>query len=267
MAWLRKDAVSGGKSKGPASARSGQRLRMSASSSATTSQIRDIVNQLQTPLEDLSSLLSALCAPLAVLGVLPKTLRKYNTSPLSANVDVVKHIPTLQRAVLLHIIPTWSKELVKSSTAEATTSYFYPDSSLNSQAAGEIALQAYSTLLSNPIDDHSIPIISELSKQYSISELYDAVFGPKDDSVKQQARWEDVVKDVLAVPAKVANAAANLHMDVPEEIQPGPYFQNVCLSFDGVIARGAGAGELIQLRVSRTHSNATQYAQTRCLIS
>jgi telomere length regulation protein len=203
---------------------------MTADSALT--QIKDAITRLQSPISDLPTLLPLLCSPLGSLGLLPPPFRKYNSEPLvEGTLDLAKHIPALQRALLEHVVPTWESTLAEEKKTVLLTQYFCPDPfSFTLPAAGDIALHAYSSILSLPLTEYSIKMLARLSIEYPVDRLHAAIFSTRNtDSVqKQLITWEDCLRNVAAVPAKVANAAGGIAR-IPPELEQKKYFENVSL--------------------------------------
>ena len=199
--------------------------------------IRDVIIRLQSPIPDLSTLLSLICGPLGSLNLLPQPFRENNTDPLpEGSLNFTKHIPPLQRALLEHIIPTWEYTLVEENKALLLTQYFCPELSFVSPASVDIALLAYSSILSLPLTEYSINLLARLSTKYPIDTLHAAIFSTRnpDSMQKRSIIWEDCLRDVVAVPAKVANAVGGT-TQIPPELEQGKYFDNVSLRCEFLI--------------------------------
>jgi telomere length regulation protein len=201
-------------------------------------QVEDIISRLQTPLPDISTTLALLCSPLDCINLLPPQFRRYNVQPLPSGAVVIsRHLPALQRAILQHIGPTWESALAEKDATLLLEQYFCPDTfSFASAAAGDVTLLAYSTILSLPLTEYSIRLLVRLSQEYPIDRLHSAVFSPNHErSAKQTVGWEDCVRNIAAVPAKVANALGGKR-PVPPQLEHGVYFSNVCKRCECTIA-------------------------------
>ncbi|EMD38650.1 hypothetical protein CERSUDRAFT_153646 [Gelatoporia subvermispora B] len=196
---------------------------------AALAQIQDVIARLQSPITDISTLFQLLSAPLACIGLLPPRYRKHDVLSLhSKSFDIDRHVPPLQRALLEHIIPTWGSILDQEHAFELVEQYFCPDSmSFASPAAGRVAVHAYSTLLSIPLRQQSIRLLATLCKSYPIDVLHSVVFARHNStsSGKQTITWEDCVRNVAAIPAKVANVVAD-STAIPVELEQGAYFRH-----------------------------------------
>ncbi|CAK5279612.1 unnamed protein product, partial [Mycena citricolor] len=107
--------------------------------------------------------------------------------------------------------------------------FFCPDSfSFASSATGDVTVLAYSTILSLPLAEYSIGLLSRLSERYPVDRLHSAVFSHSraEDKVKRAARWEDCVRSIVSVPVRVANALEG--KDIPPQLEHGVYFNQLC---------------------------------------
>lgn len=212
-------------------------------------QAEEVISQLQTALPDLSTVLGLLCGPLDSIGLLPPQFRPYNTQPLGPGaVNIPRHIPSLQRAIVQHIGPTWESALSEKDAASLLEQYFCPDVfSFASPVAGEVTLLAYSTILSLPLTEYSIRLLVGLSERYPIDRLHSAVFS-REHGAKQTLGWEDCVRNIVAVPAKVANSLRG--KDVPPQLEHGFYFRSVCRRCECAISSLSPSPRGVQCSVS-----------------
>lgn len=238
-------------------------------------QIRDVIHRLQRPIPDFSTLIVLLSSPLDCLGLLPPQFRGHNTEPLpDGAVIATKHIPTIQRALLEHVAPTWDVVLEEKLAMSLLEQYFCPDSfSYASQAAGDVVLLAYSTILSQPLTGFGINMLARLAKEYPLDRLHAAVFGIKrDQESNRMVQWEDCVRNVTVVPGKVANALTG--KEVPPELEHGTYFNSLCTRCECLIAslaiqQGKGldkhcyAGTPLLTHTRYGTINSISYSQTR----
>ncbi|KAJ7219093.1 telomere length regulation protein-domain-containing protein [Mycena pura] len=191
-------------------------------------QVEEVISQLQTELSDLNALLGLLCAPLDCIGLLPPQFTRYNVDPLPPGaVNISRHIPAFQREILRHIGPTWESALIEEDAASLLAQYLCPDVfSFASPVAGDVTLLAYATILSLPLTDYSIRVLVRLSERYPIDRLHTAVFSHGKHDAKRTLLWEDCVRNIAAVPAKVANSLQG--KGVPHQLEHGVYFNGVC---------------------------------------
>ncbi|KAJ6513868.1 telomere length regulation protein-domain-containing protein [Mycena vitilis] len=204
--------------------------------SSSTLQVEEVVARLQTAVSDLSTVLSLLCSPLDCLGVLPPQFRQHNVEPLPpGTVKPSRHIPALQRAILLHIGPTWESALIENDAGPLLDQYFCPDAfSFTSAAAGDITVFAYSTILSLPLTDYSIRLLVKLSERYPIDRLHGAIFSHQALNPKRTLEWEDCVRNIASVPTRVANSLQGER--VPRQLEHGVYFTALCKRCECIIA-------------------------------
>lgn len=195
-------------------------------------QIRDIISRLQAPVQELPTLYGLLAAPLQHLKILPPRFIRYNTDSLPDNgLNISKHISALQRALLEYVLPAWATILDEEHSYAIVQQYFAPDLfSYAMPAAKEIAVYAYATILSLPLTEHSVRLLLLLTKAYSIDVLWDAVVRGRTKSGvdKHAMSWEDCVRNLSAVPGRVANAyGGHLAGSVPPDLEIGGYFNNM----------------------------------------
>ncbi len=194
-------------------------------------QIRDVVNRLRAHIPDLPTLLALVSGPLDCIGLLPPHYKRYNTAPLPVALNISRHLPSIQRALLEHIIPDWELVLSQEKLMPLVEQWFVPDAfSCTKPAAGEVALHAYASILCLPLTPYSMNLLARLTKAYPLDHLHSNVLFPGDihlSSPKSVFGWEDVVKNILSVPAKVANALEGKGQ-CPKELEQGPYFSHLC---------------------------------------
>ncbi|KAF4603911.1 telomere binding protein [Pleurotus pulmonarius] len=208
-------------------------------------QVRDIIQRLQAPVPDLPTVLALLSAPLAALGLLPPRFRGHNQNALPEGAfKLGRHIPSIQEAILLKIVPTWEQVLQENDALLLADQYFCPDSFwCATDEAGHVALLAYSTLLSTPLNAYSLRLLTRLTREYPIDRLFQAVFvlkGSKSalsthEYQKRSIQWEDCVQNIISVPAKAANAALASKIAVPELLEHGAYLNNLCIRCEQLI--------------------------------
>ncbi|KAI0747877.1 telomeric DNA binding protein [Daedaleopsis nitida] len=218
---------------------------------ATFAQIRDTIARLQSSIQDLETLLPLLAAPLACLGLLPPRFGQYNISPLSSGqVDCARHIPLLQRALLEHIIPTWESILRQEHKYDLIEQYFCPDViSFASPAAGQVALYAYSTILSLQLRDASVSLLARLCKAYPIEVLHSVLYpstGRTVASPRHSVSWEDCVRNLIAIPTKVANYTEG--KSTSHVLEYGTYFADMCMRTEILIY--TSSSRITQERIS-----------------
>ncbi|OCH95315.1 telomeric DNA binding protein [Obba rivulosa] len=206
----------------------------------TLSQIQNIIAHLQSTIPNTSTLIQLLSVPLATIGLLPPRYRRRDDETLSSKgFDIDRHIPPLQRALLEHVIPNWEPILSQEKALDLVEQYFCPDSiSFASPAARRVALHAYSTILSLPLTQYSIRLLARLCKSYPIDVLHSVVYSGYDNSSsgKHTITWEDCVRNVAAIPAKVANAVA-VSTEIPHDLEQGTYFDQLSMRCEHLMHR------------------------------
>ncbi|KAK7466957.1 telomere binding protein [Stygiomarasmius scandens] len=197
--------------------------------------IRQLVHDLQQPLPNLPALLARLSAPLDAIGLLPPRFRSHNVNPIpSTSVKISIHIPAIQKALVEQVLPTWDVILEENESIALADQYFCPDLfSSASLAAGQVALDAYSTLMTLPLNKHSLRLLCRLSKEYPIDRLHKSIFSGV-DGAKKNLQWEDCVQVVVSVPAKVANYIAG-NGEIPTPLEHKSYFNDLCIHCETLI--------------------------------
>lgn len=192
----------------------------------------DDLSQLKSSdnITDLQTLLQLLCGPLQSVGLLPPQFRKYTNSSNAKTRNIIKQYPTIQRTLLEKILPAWDHIIAEHGLSAIIDQYFCPDAfSFASDVAGQVVLMSYSTILSTPFNEFSIRFLSRLAKEYPVDRLHQAV--TKEGAIK----WEDYVRNVIVVPAKVANFLGGKG-DIPDDLENGSYFNHLCLRTEQLIA-------------------------------
>ena len=206
-------------------------------SSDSRTQIQNILEQLRAQVSDLQTLLNLLTGPLDSLGLLPPQFRRHNTHPIPpGTLNIKKHIPQLQRVLLQNIVPTWDTVLVENNATLLLDQYFCPGSFSNAlPAAGEIAILAYSTLVSSQMTEYALRSLERLSVEYPVDRLHTAAFAHMDlDKGVSYVGWEDCVRDLCMVPTKVANSLGATR-DIPLGLENEVYFNNLSVRCEQLI--------------------------------
>ena len=198
----------------------------------------DVVDRLKAQIPDLPTLLALVSGPLDSIGLLPPQYAQYNTEPLPEAVKVSRHLPSIQRAIIENVIPTWEPALSQAKLMSLVEQCFIPDSfSYAKPVAGEIAAHAYASVLSLPLTSYSMTLLARLTKSYPLDRLHSCVF-PHGDAHSSSTRsifeWEDVVKNLLSVPVRVANALEGKG-ECPKELEQGPYFSRLSLRSEALL--------------------------------
>ncbi|KIJ17360.1 hypothetical protein PAXINDRAFT_73569 [Paxillus involutus ATCC 200175] len=196
--------------------------------------LQDVLGQLQSNITSFQTLLPLLSLPLAKVGLLPPHFRKFNSlSNEDVTVNIPKAFPQIQRILLESILPTWETTLEEEGCYALTLQYFCPDSSSNaSSSAGKVALCAYSTILSSPLRQRSVDILLGLAKEYPIDRLFWAVCSIRDPAHRSVC-WDDCLRDVFAVPHKIANALQG--HGVPVDVGLPDYYNNLSVRTERLI--------------------------------
>jgi len=206
----------------------------------TQDDVKQILDVLQSPIPDLATLLILLARPLESIGLLQARFQKYASEKLpKGSFNIPKHLPVIQMALLQNILPSWDGALHEENALEIVDQFFCPTPSA-SHNAGRTALEAYNTILSTPFNTFSVQYLSQLTRSYSIQTLFGCVFDSGSSNVAA-IRWEDCVRTVISVPAKVANFCGHEH-PVPDNLQYDSYIIDLCSHTENIIWRLSSLG-------------------------
>lgn len=201
---------------------------MSSTCPQVPATLHDVASQLQTRIAKYQTLLPLLCLPLTRVNLLPPQFRRFNSLPSEdVRIDIAKVFPPIQRALLESILPTWETVLEEEGCSALTQQYFCPDAFSNASApAGEVALCAYSTILSLPLHQRCVDLLLRLAKEYPIDRLFHAVCTIHDPA-RRSVSWDDCLRNTFAVPAKIANAFRG--QDIPADLDLPDYYNNLSI--------------------------------------
>lgn len=201
--------------------------------------IRETIQRLQAPISDDSELLALLAAPLDALGILPPLYRNLNTQPFDTRkgFDIFKFVQQLQTAILRTVAPAWHQHLQERNRLEILYQYFSPDLfSSSSQTAIDIALCAYDSLISNPIQNISVELLCRLSRNYPIDKLFMGLLSGSSScaSHRKPTVWEDYVKNIFSTPTRVSNFVKD--GEVPVVLRRREYFSNLSIGMERLVS-------------------------------
>lgn len=190
--------------------------------------LHEVFSQLQVQITEFQTLLPLLCLPLARVNLLPPQFRRFNSLPSEdVRVDIAKVFPPIQRILLESILPTWETILEEEGCSALTRQYFCPDAFSNASApAGDVALFAYSTILSLPLHQRCVDLLLRLAKEYPIDRLFRAVCTIRDPA-RRSVSWDDCLRNTFAVPTKMANAFRG--QDIPVGLGLPDYYNNLSI--------------------------------------
>jgi len=197
--------------------------------------------QTPTPITDLTTLLTLLSAPLDALALLPPRYRhllsENNTSLPDFNRNLIKYIPQIQHALLTNILPTWDTLLQENQASLLVEQYFCPDVIYNIRpVAAEFALCGYATLVSSALlPGQALILLERLVREYPLDRLFFSVFRDhvgEVEKVKKGVQWEDCVRNLCMIPAKVANAFAG---KAPTVLENAVYFNGLSVRTEELI--------------------------------
>jgi len=189
----------------------------SESSAELLSTLRDAFGRLRQPITNSDDLLRILRACLAPFGLLPSPARASQKEPKAEIALIAQHsriLSSIQGTIVTNIVPTWDVPLTSDGNAQLLEQLFCPLTP-DSAASRELALTAYSVLLSNPIGSFTLRVLPELLQTHPFDDLNMHLFaGGKGDRMLE---WELLVKVVGSLQSKVANAVPS--QNLPEILQ------------------------------------------------
>lgn len=196
--------------------------------------LRTCIEQLQRPIEDVHTLLRALCPPLEALGVLPTKYEQYVDVRIRPTSQVtVRNVSRIQSAVLQYHLPVWEVELEKQHLSLVLDLWLCPEHSVRNKGPGTIAVEAYASFASSSCTEQILHRLARLVAAYPIEVVHGIIYDHvTSDDPKVQLHWEDAVRVLVSVPAKLANAAAALKTEVPISLQYGAYFSRLCVGLE-----------------------------------
>ncbi|KAH6918883.1 telomeric DNA binding protein [Coprinopsis sp. MPI-PUGE-AT-0042] len=200
-------------------------------------EVQDLLNKIQAPIENMETVLAYLAAPLDDIGLLPPLYKRYNLEPLrKGSVNVTRHLARFQRAILQHVLPVWDDALGRRKALILVDQYFCPDLFSNAlPISGDVALVAYSTLLSSTLSSYAIGLLERLSNEYPIDRLHYAVY-TGNHTQAQDVAWNDCIRNFVMVPAKVANTAG-MERTIPPLLENGVYFNALAARFEKLVEK------------------------------
>ena len=179
--------------------------------------LRDAFSRLRQPITDSDDLLRILRSCLAPFGLLPpsaRTSRKDVKAEIALSAQHLRLLSPIQDAILINVVPTWDVPLTADNNVHVLEQFFCPLPS-DSLASRELALTAYSVLLSNPIGAFTLRVLPKLLQTHPFDDLNIHLFASgKDDRVLE---WELLVRVVGSLQSKAANAVAS--QNLPEVLQ------------------------------------------------
>ena len=187
--------------------------------------------------DELLSLLSPVLGAFSLLDDRADLSASASSDALPSSATLLKRqLGLIQATLVTHVWLTWSPALDAALPAIVFRRLFIPPQ--HSPFARQIALEAYSTLLvllstsakgqdkargplsHAPTLQLVAQLLADLATEYPLNELAKGVFRDAKGEEELQ-RWTLLLRDLAAIPAKVANAAGlflPLRPDIPHEL-------------------------------------------------
>ncbi|WVR00155.1 hypothetical protein IAU59_007297 [Kwoniella sp. CBS 9459] len=200
--------------------------------------------------------------------------------------NVTRYLPSIQALLLSDIVPTFYDALDQHGQVSLRTLFVPPKSSESISLKRQIALATYLTVpaflnapkpstptLPRQSRSFVISILDALVAQYGIDDLYHAVIGTtrkaghtgidKGKGGAEVLQWEDTVRAVVGIPAKVGNAIGRwgaegggglARQDVPDRLLSKPYFDVLAVRLESLMYElslnsGSGSGDPDPIRL------------------
>lgn len=198
--------------------------------------IQQCANVLEQDVQEISVLLRALCTPLQALRSLPSKYQSHVDEQLHTASKVTdRHIYRIQSALLQRVLPTWEQELKDRSFLDIVDCWLSPPLA-ESRSTALIVIGAYASLIVTPLNEAIIHRLARLFELHPIEVLHRHIFTYIDQRGQSpQLRWDESIRAVFSIPAKVANAAAAQKFDVPAILEHGPFFTRIAASVECLI--------------------------------
>lgn len=205
--------------------------------------LRDLKEALRQPITDTETLISQLSLALSALHLHPTSIPPEQVS-LSTSVAIQRYLPSIQISLLAQVLPTFVHALDRKEL-DLVDRFFCPPKTneLGCLRLGRtIASVTYATVpsllsvsagqpsLPAPCRDYAVRLLDRLTA-YGVDDLYwsiwttDAAAEGSKDGALRSLKWEEAIKAITSLPAKVANAVGRWKSeawkgDVPATLVP-----------------------------------------------
>ncbi|OCF38088.1 hypothetical protein I316_00312 [Kwoniella heveanensis BCC8398] len=183
------------------------------------------------------------------------------TTPDDLLKSIARYLLSIQGLILSDIVPTFYDALDRQAQASLRTLFVPPKSRVEALVASrQVALSTYLTLpaflnapkpatptLPRQSRSFVIEVLDTLVDSYGIDDVYHSVFGgtkgKRGKEGAEELQWEDAVRAVVAIPAKVGNAIGRWNSesggagreDVPDRLLSKPYFGTLSVRLEGLM--------------------------------
>ena len=180
---------------------------------------RECLSQLQGPINDLQTLTNLLASSLAAYSILLSRYQHFVETliPLSRNQKALRLIPQFQLAILEQVLPNWGQTLEENDLMPLVQQWFCPVN-CSSEYSPDIARHGLSSILSVPLRQSTIAILERLHHHYPLSFMYCHSVPVLGGLSIMATAWDEYLKDIFSLPAKVANAGGLDGIRVPEQL-------------------------------------------------
>ncbi|KAL8286865.1 hypothetical protein RQP46_003871 [Phenoliferia psychrophenolica] len=231
-----------------------------------------VASRLNEPISSVDELVTLLSPILASLSLLPSSLTPPPLDPPTPASLLKRQLSQIQSTLITSLWLTWEHALDPQLPAQLLFRPLLvppPDAPF----ATEIALSAYNTIISllssssssttkhsptGPL--HHAPtlilvatLLKDLHLQYKLDNLARVVFKTGTTQLELQ-RWTAVLRDLVQVPTKVANAAGAFlpyRCDIPQELIWSNYFSTLSQSFPTLLLSLSAPAPALSLTLSQ----------------
>ena len=181
---------------------------------------RECLSQLQGPINDLQTVTNLLASSLAAYSILLPRYKQFVETliPLSRNQKAVRLIPQFQLAILEQVLPNWEQTLEENDLMPLVQQWFCPVNS-SSEYAADVARHGLSSILSVHLRQSTVAILERLLSHYPLSSMYCHYFPVSGGLPIVAIDWDEYLKDIFSLPAKVANAGGLDGIQIPEQLE------------------------------------------------
>jgi len=181
---------------------------------------RECLSQLQGPIHDIQTLTNLLASSLAAYNILlPRYQQFVETSiPLSRTQKAARLIPQFQLAILEQVLPNWEQTLEENSLMSLVQQWFCPIN-CSSEYAADVARHALPSILGVPLRQSTVITLQSLLYHYPLSAIYCHFFPVSGGLSMAAIDWDEYLKDIFSLPAKVANINGLGGIQTPEQLE------------------------------------------------
>ena len=89
-------------------------------------------------------------------------------------------------------------------------------------------------MLSLPLHQRNVDLLLKLTKEYPTDRLFHAVCTIRDQA-RRSVGWDDRLRNIFAVSTRIANAFKGQGINIPADLGPPGYYNNMCVRTERLI--------------------------------